>query len=72
VSFRDEGEARRDERAQAFTGQAPTGTQRNRWRPSRVSELHLVRGLGGDVKVEAPQGDVTVGNVNTDTGGVDL
>ena len=67
---RNEGEARRDERAQASTGQAPTGTQRNGWRPSHVSELLLVRGF--DVKVEAPQGDVTFGNVNTDTGGVDL
>jgi len=28
--------------------------------------------VGGDVKVEAPQGDVTVGEVNTDTGGADL
>jgi hypothetical protein len=73
VSFRAEGESRRDERgAQASTGQAPTGTQRGRWRPSRVSPLLLVRGLGGDVEVEAPQGDVTVGNVNTDTGGADL
>ena len=73
MSFRAEGESRRDERgAQASTGQAPTGTQRGRWRPSRVSPLLLVRGVVGDVKVETRQGDVTVGNVNTDTGGADL
>lgn len=72
MSFRDEGESRRGERAQASTGQAPTGRQRDRWRPSRLSPLLLIWGLGGDVKVEAPQEDVTVGNVNTPTGGADL
>ena len=32
----------------------------------------LVRDVGGDVEVEAPRGDVTVGDVNTDTGSANL
>ena len=42
MSFRDEAESQRDERAQASAGQAPTGTERDRWRPSRVSPLLLL------------------------------
>jgi hypothetical protein len=31
-----------------------------------------VRDVGGGVKVEAPQGDSTVANINTDTGGTEI
>ena len=42
MSFRDEEESRRDERAQAYAGHAQTGAERDRGRPSRMFPLLLL------------------------------
>jgi len=42
VSFREDEESRRGERAQTSAGQVSTGTERDRGRPSRISPLLLL------------------------------